>query len=91
MTIFSKTFLFYSTQLSAFHVSFVDEVVTLKRTETYTITGILAIGGLLALFLGMSLLGIIELVYFATLRLFWNVWRVRKENAVAPMEQRPIA
>ncbi|XP_031632077.1 pickpocket protein 28-like [Contarinia nasturtii] len=48
------------------------QVETLKRTEAYSFNDFLAIcGGLLGLFLGISLLSIMELVYYFTIRLFF--------------------
>jgi acid-sensing ion channel, other len=49
--------------------------------ETYTVTQFLAIcGGLLGLFLGVSLLSLIEIIYFATLRLFWIIRQPRPQK-----------
>lgn len=49
-----------------------------KRLETYSFTDFLAIcGGLLGLFLGISLLSMIELIYIFTLRLFWIIQNAR--------------
>lgn len=79
-------------QASSVTVFFRDhEVVTLKRSEKYTYTDFLAIcGGLLGLFLGVSALSIIEFIYYSTLRLYWTLRQWKAENAVAPVEQRPI-
>lgn len=47
-----------------------DEFVAYKRYESYGSAGLLSnIGGLLGLFLGVSVLSIIETIYFFTLRL----------------------
>lgn len=71
------------------NIFFADhQVVTLERIEKYTVTDILAIGGgLFGLFLGVSLLSIIEFVYFSTLRLFWNIWRSKNRSSVAPSKR----
>lgn len=43
------------------------------RTESYGLTEVVALsGGLLALFFGASLLSLLEILYFATLR-WWHV------------------
>lgn len=66
------------------------EVTTLKRSEMYKLSDFLAIGGgLLGLFLGVSLLSIVELIYFFTLRLFWNI-RQLKANIVAPAPRQTL-
>ncbi|XP_031632054.1 pickpocket protein 28-like [Contarinia nasturtii] len=80
------------TQLSILSVFFADhQVITLQRSESYTFTDILAIcGGLLGLFLGVSLLSIVEMIYFVTLRLFWTVWRARNDNVVVPFKRETI-
>ena len=45
-------------------------------------------GGFLGLFLGMSALSIIELLYYSTLRLFWTFRRIKSEsNAKLPKIQ----
>lgn len=52
-----------------------DEFIAYKRSESYGTVGLLSnIGGLLGLFLGLSVLSIIETVYFFTLRLFNDLW-----------------
>lgn len=71
------------TQLSIFFKDSTVDVV--RRVETYTITDFLSIcGGLLGLFLGISLLSLVEIVYFASLRLFWNIRRPRPDNIETP-------
>lgn len=59
-----------------------DYIETKIRVETYTWGDFLAIcGGLLGLFLGVSLLSVIELIYYSTLRLFWIAkWSKFKQN-----------
>lgn len=73
-------------------ISFVDaEVVTLQRSVSLTYTEFLSIcGGLLGLFLGVSVLSIIEFAYFSTLRLYWTIRRSNSENAVVPFAQTAI-
>lgn len=52
-----------------------DEYIAYKRFESYGAVSLLSnIGGLLGLFLGISLLSIVEIVYFVTLRLFDDLW-----------------
>ncbi|XP_031637928.1 pickpocket protein 28-like [Contarinia nasturtii] len=59
---------------------------TLQRSPLYTFTDFLAIcGGLLGLFLGVSLLSIIEFVYYFSLRLIWTLRRSQAANVVAPV------
>ncbi|XP_031621556.1 pickpocket protein 28-like [Contarinia nasturtii] len=60
---------------------------TVKRNELYTFADFLAIcGGLLGLFMGFSALSFIELIYFATLHLFWKLRYLKAKNAVAPTQ-----
>lgn len=74
------------------YIFFADtHVTTFERIETQTITTFFAyIGGLLGLFLGVSLLSIIEFAYFATLRLYWTIRRSRTENNVVQIQRIPI-
>ena len=74
----------------ALYISFADpDVVTLQRSVLYTSADFLAIcGGLLGLFLGISVLSIIELVYYSTLRLYWTIRRSRTETAVVLFERK---
>lgn len=61
-------------------------VVTLKREVQYSYTDFMAIcGGLLGLFLGISALSIIELLYYSTLRLYWNLRRLKSRTVIAPL------
>lgn len=60
-----------------------NEISKIQRSERYTFIDLLAIcGNMLGLFLGVSALAIIELVYYFTLRLFWSL-RQRKTSTVA--------
>lgn len=66
------------------------EFITSKRSELYGRTDFLAnCGGLLGLFMGVSLLSIVELIYYATLRLgcTLRLRRSRKQrNRIAAAE-----
>ncbi|XP_055298686.1 pickpocket protein 28-like [Sitodiplosis mosellana] len=75
-------------QQSRLSIFFNDQHVNLlKRTEMYTLTNFLAIcGGLLGLFMGISLLSIIELIYYSTLRWFWFIRRSKNENIDTPAQ-----
>ena len=60
-------------------------IIVSERVEKYTFFDFLAIcGGLLGLFLGISLLSIIELIYYSTLRLFWTIRRWKSEVVTVP-------
>lgn len=67
----------FSRQLTAVFLYFKEfEVEKMKkRKEVYTFTSdFLAVcGGLLGLFLGVSVLSIFEIIYFSTLRVFWYI------------------
>lgn len=61
------------------------------RTEMYTTTNFFAnCGGLLGLFLGISMLSIIEFIYYSTLRLYWSLKRWKREHKVVPFERKII-
>lgn len=50
-----------------------SQIITLKRSELYGFSDFLAsCGGLLGLFLGVSILSEIELIYFLTVRVWWQ-------------------
>ncbi len=52
-----------------------------ERGELYGMVDFFSnIGGLLGLCLGVSALSGIELIFFFTLRLFFNIWTPRKEQ-----------
>ena len=52
-----------------------DEFLAYKRFETYGRVGLLSnIGGLLGLCLGISILSIVEIIYFFSLRIFDDFW-----------------
>lgn len=76
--------------ISRLTVTFYDhQVENVKRLEVQTYTNFLAIcGGLLGLFLGVSVLSIVEFVYFFTLRLFWTIQRTKSENVISPAPRR---
>lgn len=59
------------------------EINTVMRTEVYTVANFLAIcGGLLGLFLGVSVLSIIEFFYFSTLRLYLTLRQWKTQHNV---------
>ena len=52
-----------------------DEFVVLRRYASYgTVSMLSDIGGLLGLFLGVSVLSIVEIFYFFVIRLVNNLW-----------------
>lgn len=61
-------------------------MATLRREEQYTITDFLAVcGGLLGLCLGISVLSIIECLYFFTLRMYWSLCRCKSNIDIVPV------
>lgn len=90
-------FLLVSISFFRFNISnvviFYDDhlVNTLNRSEVLSFAGFLSMcGGLLGLFLGISALSIIELVYYATLRLFWRIRQRKYETMILPLQQTDI-
>lgn len=67
-------------------------MVTLKREERYTVADFLSIcGGLLVLFLGISVLRIFEFIYYFSLRWFCTLRQQKSQkNIVRPMKSRTI-
>lgn len=69
----------------------VTQVPTFKRLETISFaSGLSIFGGLLGLFMGVSLLSIIEFIYFSTLRLFWTLRQRQIDNFIVPIQQTTI-
>lgn len=68
-------------QLARVVIFFRDsQFITSKRSELYGPTDFLAnCGGLLGLFMGVSILSLAEIVYFCTLRV-WYMVKKAKEN-----------
>lgn len=68
-----------------------QQIPVLKRVEVYSYTDFLAIcGGLLGLFLGVSVLSIVEFLYYSTLRLYWRLRQWKSENIVVPLKPNEI-
>jgi Amiloride-sensitive sodium channel len=82
---------FSSSQLARFTLFFKEgQFITSKRSELYGRTDFLAnCGGLLGLFMGVSLISILEILYFCTIRLACNLRmrarRTKKQNRLSPM------
>lgn len=64
------------------------QFLTSKRSELYGTTDFLAnCGGLLGLFMGVSTLSIVEIIYFCTVRLITNLkMRRKKRKEIKNME-----
>lgn len=63
-----------------------NHFLALNRTEAYTITDFIAsCGGLLGLFMGISLLSVVELIYFFTLRLCCKIRKQKTAKVEASM------
>ncbi|XP_068083940.1 uncharacterized protein [Anabrus simplex] len=57
------------------------QITSSRRSELFGPTDFLAnCGGLLGLFLGFSILSLVEIIYFITARLFNNIWTSRKSS-----------
>jgi hypothetical protein len=85
-------FLFYSMQLASLSLFFKeDQFITSRRSELYGRTDFLAnCGGLLGLFMGVSLISILEIFYFCTIRLACNLrMRRQKSQKLARMSPMP--
>ena len=68
-----------------------ESAETGERIERFTVIDFLAFcGGVLGMCMGISVLSIIEIVYFVTLRLFWIIRRWKSENSVVPLKHEII-
>lgn len=57
-----------------------NQFLSSKRSELYGIADLIAnIGGLFGLFMGVSILSLVEIIYFSTIRLFTNL-KMRHET-----------
>lgn len=66
------------------------KVERIRRRETYSFSDFMAIcGGLLGLFVGMSVLSVNELVYYLSYRYYWRERR-KKANLAKEMAQEKI-
>lgn len=62
--------------------------MALRRTEMYAMTNLIATcGGLLGLFLGISLLSVIEIVAFCAIRLVARLARRRKRKNLSAYQR----
>lgn len=59
-----------------------DQFISLKRAELFGITDFIAnVGGLLGLFMGVSLLSIVEIIYFCTIRWIYRLKAQRRHRS----------
>ncbi|XP_063706288.1 pickpocket protein 28-like [Culicoides brevitarsis] len=68
-------------EMTKLYVTFKDsEFFALKRSELYGLTDFVAnCGGLLGLFMGVSLLSLVEIIYFLTVRFFMGIFNRHKK------------
>lgn len=58
------------------------QFITSKRSELYGQTDFLAnAGGLLGLFMGVSILSLVEVLYFFTLRVYYRLRKFREDRS----------
>lgn len=80
-----KPLINFSAQLARLTIFFKDsQFITSKRSELYGPTEFLAnCGGLLGLFMGFSILSLIEIIYYLTIRLACNLnMRRQRKNKI---------
>lgn len=66
-----------------------SQMETLRRTSSRNFMEFLAMcGGLLGLFLGISILSVVELIYYFSIYLFCVIRRSRIVNVVIPAQQK---
>jgi Amiloride-sensitive sodium channel len=70
-----EAFEFFSYEYTQLNIYFKEnQIMTSERRERYGSTDFLAnCGGLLALFLGISIISFVEIIYFCTIRLWYNL------------------
>lgn len=70
-------------QLARIVIFFRDnQFIASKRSELYGQTDFLAnAGGLLGLFMGVSILSLVEVVYFFTLRVYYRARKYRQDRS----------
>lgn len=88
--VFSFFITFFSNgTLTILTISFKDsQFLTLKRAETYSMTNLVATcGGLLGLFMGISLLSLIEMIVYCAVRIAYKLTTRKKHH----MTQKRIA
>lgn len=79
----------FSASFSYLVVSFKDETfVSQERTESHTLMDILGnVGGLFGLFMGASLLSLVELLYYLSFRILFA--KLRERKAIKQTDQYP--
>lgn len=79
-----------SVQLARLSIFFKEtQFITSKRSELYGQTDFLAnCGGLLGLFMGVSILSIVEIIYYLTIRLCCNL-TMRKKRKASMIHKKP--
>lgn len=64
----------------------------MRRSELYGLYDFVSnFGGLFGLFLGMSLMSLFEIIYFATIRLAFSVRKILKKESQERQRQREVA
>jgi amiloride-sensitive sodium channel len=76
----------FSAQFARLTIFFKDaQFITSKRSELYGTTDFLAnCGGLLGLFMGVSILSIVELFYYCTIRPYYIIKKQKKQRKTKP-------
>ncbi|CAF4930718.1 unnamed protein product [Pieris macdunnoughi] len=68
------------------------QFITSRRSELYGPTDFLAnCGGLLGLFMGFSILSVVEIIYFLTLRLYYLLWKKKDSKINADLNNKRLA
>ncbi|XP_032675500.1 pickpocket protein 28-like [Odontomachus brunneus] len=83
---------YFTKNMAMIHIFFVDSQFTkYVKTELFGFTEFLSsTGGLLGLFLGFSFLSFMEIVYFATMRLWCRLYRQRASSKPTALQTHPL-
>ncbi|XP_008207212.2 pickpocket protein 28-like [Nasonia vitripennis] len=85
---------YFEKNIALVHIFFIDDsYMKYSKNQLYGFAELLSnTGGLLGLFMGFSLLSVIEIVYYFFIRIWWRIWRKKtNKNEKSRHAVRPFA